>query len=89
MGVIAINKLKFVAAIENMSSAGSAINNSITAWLSQGEESIAFTRFAQDYLLLQQIINDYKKLVMKDAGTIGRIGRGFVNIDEVLKEIWR
>lgn len=89
MGVIAINKLKFIAATENMSSAGSAINNSITPWTSQGEQAMAFTRFAQDYLLLQQIINDYKKLVMKDAGTIGRIGMGFVNIDEILKEIWR
>jgi hypothetical protein len=61
MRLISIDKLIFLGNVGTMSATGNAINSSIKSWTNQGEKSIAFTRFVEDFNILQSAINEYKK----------------------------
>lgn len=89
MGIIGINKLIFPVTLSNMSNAGNAINGEVKTWKTQGEKSVAFTKFIDDYILLQSVIKEYKKLIQKDICTIREVGIEFINLDEQLIRFWR
>lgn len=89
MGIIGINELIFPATLSNMTKAGNAVDGTISSWVSQGERATAFTRFSDDFNILQNIISEYKKLVLKDIGTINKIGAEIIKTDDVLMKFWR
>ncbi|WP_168354988.1 hypothetical protein [Clostridium sartagoforme] len=49
MGLIGINELIFLQTTSKMTTAGNAIDSTITSWKSQGEKSMAFSRFVDNY----------------------------------------
>ncbi|NLP47087.1 MAG: hypothetical protein GX347_08630 [Epulopiscium sp.] len=89
MGLIGINELTFFQTMSGMRLAGNAIDAKITGWRSQGERSKAFSAFVYDYNVLQNIIREYKRLVLKDINTIDKVGKDIVNIDYRLVNMWR
>lgn len=89
MGLIGINEIVFPATISRMQIAGNAINGNITSWVSKGEKSTAFTRFSDDYNILQDVIKEYKYLVLKDVATINKVGVEIIKIDDTLLNFWR
>ncbi len=89
MGLIGINELIFLQTTSKMTTAGNAIDGTITTWKSQGEKSIAFSQFVEDYRILQNIIKEYKKLVIKDIGTINKVGTEIIKVDDKLYKLWR
>ena len=89
MGLIGINELIFIQTTSKMTTVGNAIDSTITSWKSQGEKSIAFSQFVDDYNILQNIIKEYKKLVLKDISTINKVGREIIKVDDKLFKLWR
>lgn len=89
MGVIGINEVVFPVIVTKMRFAGNAINGNITTWASQGENATAFARFSNDFDILQSIINEYKKLVLKDISAINKVGAEIIKTDKRLLNIWR
>lgn len=88
MGLIGINDLIFLQTTSKMSIAGNAIDSTITSLKSQGEKSVALSGFASDYHILQNIIFEYKKLVLKDIYTINKIGTELISVDDRLFRMW-
>lgn len=89
MGMIGINELIFPATISKMTTAANEVDWTQTKWVSQGEKSTAFTKFREDFILLQNIISEYQKLVLKDIGTINKIGSEIIKTDYLLLNFWR
>lgn len=89
MRLIGINEVVFAATITNMKTTGNAIDGSIKTWMSQGEKSKAFTKFQEDYRILQEIMQEYKKLVLKDVATVTEVGAKISNLDNELLRVWR
>lgn len=89
MGLIGINELIFLQTTSKMAIAGNAIDSTITSWKSQGEKSMAFSQFVDDYNILQNIIKEYKKLVLKDISTINKVGTEIIKVDDRLFKLWR
>ncbi|MBE6052871.1 MAG: hypothetical protein E7212_03000 [Clostridium sartagoforme] len=89
MGFIGINELTFIQTTSKMTIAGNAIDGTISSWKSQGEKSIAFSQFVDNYRILQNIIKEYKKLVLKDTVTINRVGTEIIKVDNKLFKMWR
>lgn len=89
MGVIGINEVLFPMSVSRMTRTGNAIDGSINSWVSQGEKSTAFSKFVEDYGILQDILSEYKNLVLKDVATINRVGSEVMRTDAMLAGIWR
>ena len=89
MWLIWINELIFIQTTSKMTTVGNAIDSTITSWKSQGEKSIAFSQFVDDYNILQNIIKEYKNLVLKDISTINKVGTEIIKVDDKLFKLWR
>lgn len=89
MGMIGINEMLFPMAVTTMTFTGNAINGVISSWVSQGEKSTAFSSFLEDYRIMQIILCQYRQLVLRDIGTINKVGAEISKIDDVLLTLWR
>lgn len=66
-----------------MRRAANQINTAFEGWEPQGERSLVFEEYLEQYARLQSIILSYQNLMQKEIDAIGKIGTSMLKVEQL------